>query len=50
MEKIFFVEIGTGIDQHGQDITVAAIRAVEDAIRCNAMPGLATKTNLTSNA
>jgi uncharacterized protein (TIGR02058 family) len=40
MEKIFFVEIGTGIDQHGQDITVAAIRAVEDAIRCNAMPGL----------
>jgi uncharacterized protein (TIGR02058 family) len=40
MEKIFFVELGTGIDQHGQDITIAAVRAVEDAIRSNAMPGL----------
>ena len=40
MEKVFFVELGTGIDQHGQDITVAAIRAVEDAIRSNALPGL----------
>lgn len=40
MERVFFVELGTGIDQHGQDITVAAVRAVQDAIRPNAMPGL----------
>lgn len=42
METVFFLELGTGIDQHGQDITVAAVRAVQDAIRSNAMPGLLT--------
>lgn len=40
MEKLFFVQIGTGVDLHGQDITKAAIRAVENAIHYNSMPGL----------
>lgn len=40
METVFFIQLGTGIDQHGQDITTAAVRAVQDAIRPNAMPGL----------
>ncbi|HSO06665.1 MAG TPA: Lin0512 family protein [Pelomicrobium sp.] len=40
MQKLFLVEVGTGIDQHGQDVTTAALRAVEAAIRPVAMPGL----------
>ena len=40
MEKILFVELGTGVDQHGQDITVAAVRAIHDAIHRNALPGM----------
>ncbi|GIM48240.1 hypothetical protein DNHGIG_37890 [Collibacillus ludicampi] len=40
MEKVMFIEIGMGVDLHGQDITVAAIRAVKDAIGHNSMPGL----------
>src|SRR5581483_2950984 len=40
MEKVLLVELGTGVDQHGQDVTVAAVRAVQDAIRRNALPGL----------
>jgi len=40
LDNVFFVQIGTGVDLHGQDITKAAIRAVEDAIRSNSMPGL----------
>jgi uncharacterized protein (TIGR02058 family) len=40
MDKVFLVEVGTGIDQHGQDVTTAAVRAVEAAIRPVAMPGL----------
>lgn len=30
--KRFVIEIGTGIDQHGQDSTKACIKAVKDAI------------------
>lgn len=40
MEKLFFVQIGMGADLHGQDVTVAAIRAVKNAIYHNSMPGI----------
>lgn len=39
--KRFVIELGTGIDQHGQDSTVAAVRAVEDAVRRICLAGLA---------
>ncbi len=35
-----FIETGMGIDVHGQDITKAAIRAVQNAIHYNSMPGI----------
>lgn len=38
--KRFIIEMGMGIDQHGQDPTVAAARAVRSAIAHNALPGL----------
>lgn len=40
-EKRFIVEIGMGIDLHGQDPTQAARRAVRDAIARNCLCGLA---------
>jgi uncharacterized protein (TIGR02058 family) len=40
MEKIFFIEIGMGTDLHGQNVTKAAVRAVQNAIHHNSMPGL----------
>lgn len=40
MEKVMFIEIGMGVDLHGQDITTAAVRAVKNAIHHNSMPGL----------
>ncbi|WP_226038494.1 Lin0512 family protein [Aquibacillus saliphilus] len=40
MEKIIFIETGMGIDVHGQNITKAAVRAVENAIHLNSMPGI----------
>lgn len=40
MEKVMFIEIGMGIDLHGQNVTKAAIRAVQNAIHHNSMPGL----------
>ncbi|UOF92801.1 Lin0512 family protein [Fodinisporobacter ferrooxydans] len=40
MNKVMFIEIGTGIDLHGQDVTVACARACRDAIGHNSMPGL----------
>ncbi|AJY76685.1 Lin0512 family protein [Paenibacillus beijingensis] len=40
MEKLFFIEIGMGTDLHGQNITKAAVRAVQNAIHHNSMPGL----------
>ncbi|KAG4959834.1 hypothetical protein JHK87_036467 [Glycine soja] len=36
--KLLFVEMGVGYDQHGQDITVAAMRACRDAISSNSIP------------
>lgn len=38
--KRFVIEMGMGIDQHGQDPTVAAARAVQNAIAHNALPGI----------
>ncbi len=35
-----FIEIGTGIDLQGQDVTKAAVRAARDAIQRNYMPGM----------
>jgi uncharacterized protein (TIGR02058 family) len=40
MNKVMFIEIGMGIDLHGQSVTKAAVRAVQNAIHHNSMPGL----------
>ncbi|GKU78156.1 Lin0512 family protein [Paenibacillus sp. L3-i20] len=40
MDKLMFVEIGMGIDLHGQNVTKAAVRAVQNAIHHNSMPGI----------
>ena len=36
----YLVEVGTGIDLHGEDVTKAAQRAVKDAISRSSMVGL----------
>lgn len=38
--KRFIVEIGTGVDLHGEDVTKAACRAVKDAISRSCLCGL----------
>ena len=38
--KRFVIEMGMGVDQHGQDPTVAAARAVRNAIAHNALLGI----------
>lgn len=38
--KRFIIEMGMGIDQHSQDPTVAAARAVRNAIAHNALLGI----------
>ncbi|UVI32612.1 Lin0512 family protein [Paenibacillus spongiae] len=40
MEQLFFVQLGMGTDLHGQNVTKAAVRAVQNAIHHNSMPGL----------
>lgn len=40
MLKRLIIEMGMGIDQHGQEPTVAAARAVRNAIAHNALPGV----------
>ncbi|HLS07749.1 Lin0512 family protein [Lentibacillus sp.] len=40
MEQILFIQTGSGIDVHGQNITKASERAVENAIFANSMPGI----------
>lgn len=40
MDQILFIQTGTGVDVHGQDITKAAGRAIENAIWYNSMPGI----------
>ena len=39
-QKRLIIEMGMGIDQHGQDPTIAASRAVRNAIAHNALPGV----------
>lgn len=38
--KRFIIEMGTGVDQHGQDVTEAATRAVKDAVARVCLIGL----------
>jgi len=38
--KRLVIEMGMGVDQHGQEPTVAAARAVRNAIAHNALPGI----------
>ncbi|MDY6803397.1 MAG: Lin0512 family protein [Cyanobacteriota bacterium] len=38
--KRLIIEMGMGADQHGQEPTVAAARAVRNAIAHNALPGV----------
>ena len=38
--KRFIVEVGTGIDLHGEDVTKAACRAVKDAVSRSCLCGL----------
>ncbi|MFC4558440.1 Lin0512 family protein [Virgibacillus kekensis] len=40
MEQILFVQTGTGVDVHGQNVTKASVRAVRNAIFSNSMPGI----------
>src|SRR3569623_955444 len=42
--NLFFVQVGMGVDQHGQDneATKAAVRAVRNAIEFNSIPGVIT--------
>lgn len=40
--KVYFVELGMGVDLHGQDLTVAAMRACRNAIERNSLPGLSS--------
>ncbi len=40
MKQVMFVELGMGVDLHGQDVTKAAVRAVRNAIERNSMPGM----------
>ncbi|WP_313949205.1 Lin0512 family protein [Leptolyngbya sp. FACHB-261] len=40
MRRRLVIEMGMGVDQHGQDPTVAAARAVRNAIAHNALPGV----------
>ncbi|ACK67105.1 conserved hypothetical protein [Rippkaea orientalis PCC 8801] len=39
-KKRLIIEMGMGIDQHGQDPTIASARAVRNAIANNALPGV----------
>ena len=39
--KRFIIELGTGIDIHGEDVTEAACRAVKDAVSRSCLCGLA---------
>ncbi|KAK9812435.1 hypothetical protein WJX73_010435 [Symbiochloris irregularis] len=40
LEQVLFVETGVGCDQHGQDITKAAVRACRNAIEFNSIPSI----------
>ncbi|EUJ38027.1 Lin0512 family protein [Brochothrix campestris] len=40
MKKCLFIQTGFGVDVHGQDVTKAAVRAVNHAIYHNSMSGI----------
>jgi len=40
VRKRLIIEMGMGVDQHGQEPTIAAARAVRNAIAHNALPGV----------
>ncbi|MFD2925158.1 Lin0512 family protein [Halobacillus naozhouensis] len=42
MEQVMFIQTGTGTDVHGQNITKASVRAIQNAIHSNSMPGIKT--------
>ena len=46
--KRFCIEMGTGIDQHGQDMTEASVRAVKDATNRICLSGLGEIVKLSS--
>lgn len=48
--RTFVVELGTGVDLHGQDSTKAAVRAVRDAFAHVSLPGLRAVAGVTDLA
>ncbi len=44
--KKYVIQIGMGVDQHGQDVTKAAQKAIKDAIANNCLVGLRDICNL----
>ncbi|MHA1129485.1 MAG: Lin0512 family protein [Candidatus Helarchaeota archaeon] len=44
--KKFIIQIGCGVDQHGQDVTKAAQKAIKNAISNNCLIGLTDICNL----
>lgn len=40
MEKKIFIQTGTGVNLHGQDVNQASERAINNAIQSNSMPGI----------
>ncbi|WP_339183566.1 Lin0512 family protein [Oceanobacillus sp. FSL W7-1293] len=40
MEKKIFIQTGTGVDLHGQNVNQASERAINNAIQSNSMPGI----------
>ena len=45
--RTFVVELGTGVDLHGQDPTKAAVRAVRNAFQHVSLPGLRAVAGVT---
>lgn len=45
MDHALFIEIGMGADLHGQNSTKASVRAVEDVLHRNSLPGMAEVLN-----
>lgn len=40
MDTLLFIQTGYGIDLHGKDVTKASVRAVENAVLSNSIPGI----------
>ncbi|KAJ8598094.1 hypothetical protein CTAYLR_005571 [Chrysophaeum taylorii] len=40
-QQVLFVQVGWGADQHGQNVTKAAVRAARNAIEFNSIPSIA---------